>query len=42
MIPETGEDGRPYYLATGGWDLMAGVYFGMVAGDGREPPTFGL
>lgn len=24
MIPEKGDDGRPYYVAAGGWDLMAG------------------
>jgi site-specific DNA recombinase len=24
MIPEQGEDGRYYYVATGGWDLMGG------------------
>jgi hypothetical protein len=42
MIPEKGSDGRLYYVAEGGWDPLVPSDFGMVAGDGFEPPTFGL
>jgi site-specific DNA recombinase len=42
MIPEKGTDGQLCYVAEGGWNVMGGTHFGMVAGDGFEPPTFGL
>ena len=31
-----------YYVAEGGWNVMGGTHFEVVAGDGFEPPTFGL
>jgi site-specific DNA recombinase len=42
MIPEKGVDGQLYFVAEGGWNVMGGTHFGVVAGDGFEPPTFGL
>ena len=42
MIPEADTDGRLHYMAEGGWSLFGASDFGMVAGDGFEPPTFGL
>jgi hypothetical protein len=42
MSPEKGVNGQFYYVAEGGWNVIGGTYFGMVAGDGFEPPTFGL
>jgi site-specific DNA recombinase len=42
MIPERSKDGQLLYVAEGGWNVMGGTHFGVVAGDGFEPPTFGL
>jgi hypothetical protein len=42
MIPEAAQDGSRYYVAVGGWDLLGGGLLKLVAGDGFEPPTFGL
>jgi site-specific DNA recombinase len=43
MVPDY-TNGEPHYVATGEWNLLGGYEkrVRMVAGDGFEPPTFGL
>ena len=46
MEPVEGSTGKGHYVAKGQWDLLGeatdGLCVRVVAGDGFEPPTFGL